>query len=537
MRWVFALAVFAVAASSPADEIDRKFPLSDQMRVLVDDASSPSYRKLVDEMLMTDLNAEWQRSETDDGSERFLQEHGGRDKVLADPALRAAYERRRDIETRFLDVMREGYRRYKKPAPFDEGATAEKAGTVSGKAAGEGTNLSIVLPAAGSADQWPRFRGPTGQGNSAARDLPRTWSRTENVAWRTPLPGAGNSSPIIWNDRIFLTSSGENGTERTLHCLDAPSGRILWSRAAPAHEPEPNVRDKNGFASATPVTDGQRVIAFLGSCGMVAYDFSGKLLWHYETPKFNTTWGTGSSPLLYEDLVILAQDQNKAESLFIALDKYTGQLRWKQPREKAMGWSTPIVVRTGNRDELVYAGGETIRGYDPQSGRELWSLSGPTREVIPTVIIGGELLFCASGRQGPTLGVRPGGSGDVTDTHLAWRTARGGPHVPTPVLYRDRLYTVNDTGIVTCLDAPSGKLLWQSRLRDKFSASPLESEGVLYCPSESGKTYLLQTGDKLDVIAENDLGAPILASPAALGNSLYLRTVDELFCLRKSNSK
>jgi outer membrane protein assembly factor BamB len=161
-------------------------------------------------------------------------------------------------------------------------------------------------------------------------------------------------------------------------------------------------------------------------------------------------------------------------------------------------------------------------------------LRGATREVVPTVVVGPRLLFSASGRQGPTLGLRPGGHGDVTDTHLAWRTPRGGPHVPSPVLYQDRIYTVNDTGIATCLNAADGKLVWQARVRDKFSASPLESEGRLYCPSESGMTYVLKTGDKFEILAQNDLGKPILASPAALDGRLYLRTADEVFCLAEA---
>ena len=538
MRFATCSTLFAALLAScglavAADPIDTKFPLGPQLRVLADDVESPAYRKLINEMLLTDLNAEWARVESDDNAARFLEQHGGRKAVLADPDLKRAYERRVEIREEFLELMRVGYRRFKKPAPFDTGAVAEQAATVAGKAAGAATKLAVVMPSQGAEQQWSRFRGPTGQGNSSAKNLPTTWSQTENVVWHTKLPGTGNSSPIIWGERIFLTSAGDEGAERSLHCIRATDGKLLWTRVMPTRTAEPNVREKNGYASATPVTDGQRVIAFFGTGGLVAYDFEGKQLWQHDLPEFNTTWGTGSSPLLYEDLVILVQDQNKADSVFVALDKHDGKPRWQQPRGKAMGWSTPIVVRTGDRDELVYAGGESVRGYDPKTGRELWTMVGPTREVVPTILIGPELLYSASGRQGPTLGLRPGGEGDVSDTHQAWRTPRGGPHVPSPVLYQGRIYTVNDTVIVTCLNASDGKLLWQSRIRDKFSASPLESEGLLYCPAESGKTYILRTGDKLDIVAENDLGAPILASPAALGSRLYLRTPSELFCLGK----
>ncbi|HEY5315210.1 MAG TPA: PQQ-binding-like beta-propeller repeat protein [Pirellulales bacterium] len=523
----------AIALAAGGDAADGKYPLDERTRVLAEDVASPAYQKLVDDMLLTDLAAEWQRVETADSPAHFLANHGGKDRVLADPDLKQAHERRVDIHDKFLAIMRRGFQRYKRPAPFDQGATAEEAETKAGRAAAAGGKLEIVLPAPGADEQWPRFRGPTGQGNSTAQNLPLHWSATENVVWKSKLPGSGNSSPIIWQDRLFVTSAGEQGTQRSVHCLRLSDGSLLWSRTLPAHEVEPNVREKNGFASATPVTDGQRVIAFLGSGGLVAYDFAGRQLWHHPLPVFNTTWGTGASPLLYHDLVILVQDQNKAESLFIALDKNTGAPRWQQKRDKAMGWSTPIIVRAGDHDELIYAGGETVRGYDPHTGQELWVLRGATREVVPTIIVGRDLLYAASGRQGPTLGLRPGGHGEVTDTHLAWRTPRGGPHVPSPVLYEGRLYTVNDTGIATCLNAADGKLLWQARIRDKFSASPLESQGRLYCPSESGVTYVLEAGPKFKILAQNDLGQPILASPAALNGRLYLRTADEVFCLAK----
>jgi outer membrane protein assembly factor BamB len=532
MILLFLLATLPACLPTLADEIDKKYPLGDQLRVLAEDAESPAFHKLVMEMLITDLGAEWQRVETLDNAESFAETHGGMDKVQTDPDLRAAYDRRVAIREKFLNVMRDGYAHYKLQAPFDRGAKSEKAGTIKRGAATTDVPISIELPSPGSEQQWPRFRGPDGQGHSMAHDLPTRWSETENIVWRTPLPGAGNSSPVIWNDRIFLTSAGDKGADRALHCVAREDGRLLWSRTIPVHEVEPNVRDKNGYASATPVTDGERVIAFLGAGGLVCYDFEGNLVWHYPMPDvFDTTWGTGASPLLFENSVILVHDQNKNDSVFLALDKRTGQVLWKRERAKSMGWSTPLVLRVDDRDELVYAGGQTLKGYDPRTGEELWSLKGPTVEVIPTVVVGPHMIFTASGRQGPTLGVHPGGRGDITDTHLAWRAVRGGPHVPSPIYYDGRLYTVNDTGIATCLDAESGEMVWQSRIRDKFSASPIEAQGLLYFPSESGVTFVVRPGNKLDIVAENDLGSPILASPAAVGDRLYLRTTTELVAI------
>lgn len=520
------------ADQQPAhQQIDKKYPLGEQLRVLAADVDNPAWRKLVDQMLVTDLNAEWQRVESGDTAASFLEKHGGKEKVMADAELRAAYERRVAIRDKFLDIMRAGYAQYKKPAPFDTGVEAEKAGNKLTSQGPKAIDLTVVLPSPGAERQWPCFRGPEGQGITHTTGLPLTWSTTENVVWHTTLEGSGNSSPIIWNDRIFLTSAGEEGKNRSVLCVDRTNGSLLWTRTVPEHEVEPNVREKNGFASATPVTDGERVIAFLGAGGIVCYDLDGNQKWHHPLPVFNTTWGTGASPILYKDLVILVHDQNKADSFMLALDKRTGEVRWEHPRDKAMGWSTPLVVRVGDHDEMLYAGGETVRGYDPATGKELWSLKGPTNEVVPTLLNDRHVVYSASGRQGPTLALQPGGTGDVTETHLLWRTPRGGPHVPSPVLYEGRIYTVNDTGIATCLDCSDGNLLWQARVRGKFSASPIESEGRLYCASEEGVTYVLKAGEAFEVLAENDLQSPILASPAALDGRLYLRTAEGLWCI------
>jgi outer membrane protein assembly factor BamB len=535
-----ALLICCLVPLAPSHEdIDKKYPLDPQLRVLAEDVQSDRYRKLVtQQMLVTDLAAEWQRVATADNPESFLEKHGGKDKVLADADLKRAYERRVRIREQFLELMREGYKRYKQPAPFDKGAKAEPAGTVTRRPAGGELALAVVPPAPGSEKQWPRFRGPSGQGETPATGLPVRWDKDgTNLVWRTRLPGSGNSSPIVWGDRIFLTSASADGKERSLHCLSRSDGRLLWTRTAPTAPPEPGVRPKNGYASATPATDGERVVVFLGSCGLLCYDFDGTLAWQYNALRFRTTHGTGSSPLLYKDLVIFVHDQNQAESVCVALDKHTGKLVWQVPRRKAMTWSTPVVVCVGDHDELIFAGGETVKGYDLATGKERWSLTGPTHEVIPTIVVGKGVVYSASGRNGPTLALRPGGTGDVTKTHLVWRTVRGGPHVPSPILAGGRLFTVNDTGIATCLDAETGKLVWQHRLNDQFSASPVEAGGLLYFPAESGVTYVLRAADRFELVAKNDLGAGILASPAVVDNQIILRTQEELVCVGASGSR
>lgn len=527
------LLCLSLVFAADAADIDRKYPLDAQLRVLADDVKSARYRELVTKkMLVTDLAAEWQRVATADNPESFLDKHGGKDKVLADPELKQAYERRVQIRNDFLELMREGYKRYKQVPPFDKGVKAEVAGTQTKEVAAGKLALSVVPPVANAAGQWPRFRGPSGQGWTDAKQLPVHWSKdSSNIVWRSPIPGQGNSSPIIWGERIFVTSSANEGAERWLHCFAAGDGKLLWSRQAPARPPEQGTRDKNGFASATPVTDGERVIAFLGSCGLLCYDFDGKLLWHYDELKFKTTHGTASCPLLYKDLVIFVHDQNQLDSIFLALDKKTGKVVWQQKRPRAMTWSSPVVAHVGDHDELLFAGNETVKGYDPSTGEELWSLKGPTNEVVPTLVIGPELIYSASGRNGPTIALLPGGKGDVTESRLAWRTVRGGPHVPSPILIGQRLYTINDTGVALCLNAQTGKVIWQERISDLFSASPIECGGLLYFAAESGIVYVLRAADKFELVAKNDMGAAILASPAVIGDRIIWRTQAGLVCV------
>lgn len=534
-RWSL-LAILTFVGVSFGDEIDRKYPLDAQLRVLSEDVKNPKYRKLVVEaMLITDLAAEWQRVATADNPESFLEKHGGKEKALADPDLKRAYDRRVEIRDAYLNLMREGYARYKKKAPFDLGVKAEPAGSITRPTLEKSAKISVVLPSPGAEKQWPRFRGPGGQGVTAQTGLPIEWDRDgRNILWRAKAPGAGNSSPVIWDDHLFLTSSQNKGTERYVHCYRRSDGQLRWSRQVPARPPEPGVREKNGYASATPVVDGERVIAFLGSCGLVCYDFDGNLLWKYDDLSIKTTHGTGVSPLLYKNLVILAQDQNQADSIFLALDKNTGQKVWQGKRSKAMTWSTPIVVRVGDRDELVMAGNGSVRGYDPNTGTELWSFNGPTVEVVPTLVISDDVLISASGRNGPTLAFRPGGKGDVTKSHFVWRAVRGGPHVPSPALVNKRVYIANDTGIFSCFDAQDGKLIYSERENDRFSASPLVAGDRMYFCGESGITYVVRAGDQLEILARNDLGAPLLASPAAMDNRLYLRAGEELFCIGTS---
>lgn len=518
-----------------AEEIDKKFPLDPQLKVLGEDTKSPNYRELVlKKMLITDLNAEWQRAFTADNADSFLEKNGGKEKVLANPDLKAAYERRLKIREDFLALMREGYQRYKAVAPFDKGEKAEIAGTTSNKASSRGSSLAPSLGIPNGNNHWPRFRGPSGQGLTGLSSLPVQFgNQGENILWKTKIPDTGNSSPIVWGDKIFITSATEKGGNRAVHCFSLKDGSKIWTTPAPESKPEAGVRDKNGFASATPVTDGERVVVFLGSAGLFCLDFQGKILWNYNNLNIKTTHGTGSSPIIHNDLVLFFHDQNQSDSICIALDKKTGKEIWKQKRDRAMTWCTPVVIRVGDRDEVIFAGSKTVKGYDPATGNELWKLEGPTVEVVPTIVVGKDLAYSASGRNGPTIAFRLGTGGNITETNTVWKSVRNGPHVPSPLLLNQRLYTFNDLGVSTCLDAETGKLIWTERLPDQFSASPIEAGGLLYVPSETGKVYVVKAADKFEVVAKNDLGSPILASPAVADGKLILRAHDGLYCIGK----
>lgn len=539
---VLTLAVPLAACSAPAPSEGPRapapavpaeaYPLSPEMVLLEKDTGSEEYRELLraESGNVNVLNAEWQRIGIADGPEGFAQAHGGLERVEAEPGLRAAHQRRKDIAERFLAILREEYGFRGKKAPFDEGNRALP-GVTGSVASGPEVLIEPILPAPGAEDQWPRWRGPSGMGTSGETGLPVRWSTTENIAWKTEIPGAGNSSPVIWGERIFLTTAFDKGARRSLACVSRAGGDILWIKDAPAVSPEGRVIAKNGYASATPVVDGERVVAFFGNGGLVAFDLDGKVLWHYPLPPFDAMHGTGASPLIHGDLVILFQEQSSKPSLGVALDKRTGKPRWTVEREAALGWCTPLGLRIAGRDQIIHGASNTLVSYDPATGKEIWSCGGPTHEVIPTVVAGHGLIFSASGRSGPLLAVRPVGSGDISSTGLVWRSPRGAPHVPSPVLSEDLLYQVNDLGIVTCFRARTGDVLFQKRLGGTFSASPLAAEGRIYFTSEDGDTTVVRAGPELEILSVNPLGETTLASAAVLDGQIFIRTARSLWSI------
>ena len=388
------------------------------------------------------------------------------------------------------------------------------------------------------ANYWPRWRGPSGQGVVPTGSYVDRWSPTTNVKWKAPVPGAGNSSPIIWGDHIFLTTAYDGGRRLSMLAFKRSSGERLWETFIPIDTVE-HVHQKNGHASATPATDGTLVYASFGRHGLVAVDFSGKIAWHQKFSEIANYHGPAGSPVLYKDRVFLYQDQKPTpdQTAFVAaFDKRTGRQIWRTPRTETVGWGTPVVIRAGDRDELVVSSQRRVAAYNPDTGQELWSVGGLTFEVIPTPVVGEGLVFCSSGRAGPTLAIRPGGRGDVTDTHVAWNSPKGSPFVPSGVLHDGLLYLVNDMqSIATVYEAKSGELMYQGRMgvaqREGFSASPVVVNGKVYFTNDEGETFVLQAGRTFNLLHTNTLGARTLASPALVDGIWYWRTVEGLVAI------
>ena len=402
---------------------------------------------------------------------------------------------------------------------------------------GEATSdtVSMIEPDGEAAKYWSRWRGPSGQGVVRTGTYTDRWSDTEHVKWKVPVPGRGNSSPIVWGDRIFLTTAYDGGARMSVLAFSRSDGKHLWETFVPASGIE-HMHEKNTHASPTPVTDGSRVYASFGTQGLLAVDFDGRIVWHASVGQLNNYHGSAGSPVLYKDRLFIYQDHQGTAatgSFVAAFDKNTGKEIWKTARRETTGWGTPIVIRAGDRDELIVSSQRRVYAYDPATGKELWTVGGMSVEVIPTPVVGEGLVFCSSGRQGPTIAIRPGGTGDVTSTHVAWSMPKGSPFVPSGVLYDGVLYLVNDMqSIVTAYDAKTGTVLYQGRLgeakREGFSASPIAVDGKIFFTNDDGETFVLQAGREFKLLHTNHHGDATFASPALVDGRWYVRTASTL---------
>lgn len=390
---------------------------------------------------------------------------------------------------------------------------------------------------------WPNWRGPTYDGHTAETGFPTKWD-DNSVVWKTPLKGEGQSSPVVWGERIFLTQSRNKGAQRIVLCINRNDGRTLWEKVAWTGTPEPSHR-LNGHASATPATDGERVYAFFGKGGgLFCYTVNGELVWKKDLGPFKMEreWGTAASPLLLGDLVIQNCDADQ-DAYIIALDKKTGKQVWKTSRDNHRGWSSPIPVKTPQRQEIVINGHTGARAYDPKTGRELWFCKSFNGRGSPTVTPSeAGLLHVVNGLVGDTYAIRPGGSGDVTRTHMAWHAKRvGGRDLPSPIAIGRYLVMMSMRGgVLNCYDTKSGKELWRTRIGGQFCASPIAYDGLAVFLREDGEALVVKPGKRPTVVARNRLSHGdreiFRSSITPSDGQLFIRSTGALYCVGKRKS-
>jgi outer membrane protein assembly factor BamB len=424
-------------------------------------------------------------------------------------------------------------------------------------------------PPGASSTNWAQWRGPDSQGVSDEKDLPTEWSDSRNVLWKTPIPGLGFSSPIIWEKKVFITSAVDIGPAPPEHkakkhmlgdkefqhpdwtgsdrlhsfkvlCLDRDSGKVLWERT-PYQGVVFDHRHRRGtYAGPTPVTDGKLVYAYFGSEGLYCYDTSGKLIWSKNLGGIPTMgMGVGTSPLLFENVLIVLCDQgfDGKDSFMIALDKRSGKEVWRVARPVHTSWATPVLAKTPERTELVASGNEFLISYDPKTGKELWRATGLKSHAIATPVVGHGLVILSSGFPSKTVvAIRLGGSGNLDGTdRIVWRYNKGTSYVPSPILYGDYVYLMSDAGILTCLNAKTGEVVYEGGrvpVATKFyGASPVAFDGKILLTCDDGETFVIKAGPKHEVLGTNSIGEPSRTSIAIADGKLFLRGEKHLFCI------
>ena len=424
--------------------------------------------------------------------------------------------------------------------------------------------LLLLAASVALADNWPQFRGSNAMGVAEAA-LPEAWDNTKNVAWKAPVPGMGWSSPVVWADHIFLTTAISAGKvervkeglyfggdrppttdshEWRVLCFSLATGSLRWSHTVHRGVPPLGRHLKNSFASETPITDGERVYAYIGNVGLFTFDMDGDLLWTRKWPPVKTRygWGTAASPYLHDGRLYLIND-NDEQSFLEAIDIRDGKTLWRVDRDEPSNWSPPFVWTHAGRSEIITTGSKKVRAYD-LDGAELWTLTGLSSITVTSPFAADGLLYFGSGYVGdkrrPFFAVKPGASGDISlrgktsSAHIAWSQPQGAPYMPTPVLYDGRLYVLMDRGILVCSDAKTGERIYRQRLESShFTASPLVAAGKIYCFGEHGETHVIAAGDRYQHLHTNELGELIMATPAIARNSLIVRGGKHLFCIRQ----
>ncbi|MBI3414833.1 MAG: PQQ-binding-like beta-propeller repeat protein [Verrucomicrobia bacterium] len=399
------------------------------------------------------------------------------------------------------------------------------------------------------AENWPQFRGPTNQGISGEKDLPLKWSATENVVWKTELPGESWSSPVVWGDRVFVTTATENGQSCRVLSLAVKSGTILWDKEV-FHQVPRHKQARNTFATPTPATDGERVYACFGDGSFAALNFGGDVVWTNRDYPFYGEHGLGSSPILHRGLLIMARDgSNEGEdkklgwqkpwdqSYVVALDAKTGQERWRGRRGLSrISHGGPNIWEHDGKTEVVSEAGDVVQGFDFQTGERLWSSEVIGEGKVPSVVLGDGLAFTSGGWGGKETikAFRLGGHGDLKETSLVWEQKKGMPKVPSMLYVKPHLFALTDGGVATCMKADTGELIWQERVGGNFSASPVCAAGRIYFVGDNGETTVIEAGPEFRVLAKNPLGEKVQASPAISQGRFFLRTANNLYCLGES---
>ena len=405
-----------------------------------------------------------------------------------------------------------------------------------------------------TAENWPHFRGPTGQGISSEKGLPLSWSVTSNILWKTTLPGESWSSPIVWGDRVFVTSSPKDGKSLELLCLEAGTGKVLWNRQVLEQNP---IRkdDGNSWATSTPTTDGERVYLVSFNGAFAAVSFAGDILWTNLATQFYVKHGLASSPVVHGDFVLMNCDGTSTNpatprvgwqtqwdgSYVLALDKKTGAVCWKTARGPSrVAFSTPIVITQDGREQVVSTAGDVVQGFDLQSGKRIWTATNRGEGLVPSPVTGDGLVFSPSSFNTGTPDIpeairafRLGGKGDVSQSQFVWQQTENVPKVASLLFARPYLYSITDNGMLQCLKSGTGEIVWKQRLNGSFVASPFLAENRFYLLSEKGETTVLEAGPQYKVLARNALGEKCKASIAASGGKLFIRGQNNLYCIGK----
>ncbi len=395
----------------------------------------------------------------------------------------------------------------------------------------------LAIPFLVAAD-WPAWRGPDGNGVSPDKNIPEKWSATENIRWKAPLLGVGVGTPVVIGQRVFVTASDGRRNDR-LHalCFDADTGKELWhARFFGSAIPESEY-SAGGMAAPSPASDGKRLFALFGTADLVCLDFDGKPIWIRslgdENGAFRNRWGMSSSPLVIGDMVIVQVD-HWGQSYLLAVDAATGKTRWKTNRDANVNWTSPVLANVKGKPQIIACGTHLVKSYNASDGKELWTVKGLQQQCIPTPIVAGGFVYAVSGRKGNSLKIRLDGStGDLTNSHVAWRKPRGSPFTPSGVVYDGRYYLIDDDGLGTCLDAKMGSDIWQERMGGHYRASLTAADGKIFFTSMEGIVTVVKASEDFEVLSKNKLDEGIQASPAFANGRIYLRGEKHLWCVGK----